>query len=356
MKRARLLIVDDELPMRMALAQIFKREYAITLADNGAEAVNAFRLCRPDLVLMDIYMSKLGGIAALQQIKRIDTRVPVIMVTVADKVRQAVQSMRLGATDYITKPFSIREIKRIVETALQRRAFTAPFICENPETRRIVARAREAIRSGKNLALLGQPGVGKTALLRKFHSDAGYSAASLVEVCLGPQDLPRLQNSPFEAWCAPLATEQGGTLVLSVKKTVLAQFLARVQLLGLQMIPAELRSLKRKICQHTKVSKNKILLALELQTNTLLEESFVPKSMGWDDEAGTALFTLKSLECRPEDVEALARHFWLKYVNAFGKDAVFPPENIFRKLVQYKFHGNANLIKTIVRDEVCRAV
>jgi two-component system, response regulator, stage 0 sporulation protein F len=121
MALGRILVVDDEAPVREVLTEYFATEgYAVEAAGSGAEALTAVRGGRADLVLLDVRMPGLDGIQVLRQIRELDERVPVIMVTANEDVGLARETLKLGAFDYVAKPFDFDYLDRAVAAGLAR--------------------------------------------------------------------------------------------------------------------------------------------------------------------------------------------------------------------------------------------
>ena len=121
MALGRILVVDDEAPVREVLTEYFATEgYAVEAAGSGAEALTAVRGGRVDLVLLDVRMPGLDGIQVLRQIRELDERVPVIMVTANEDVGLARETLKLGAFDYVAKPFDFDYLDRAVAAGLAR--------------------------------------------------------------------------------------------------------------------------------------------------------------------------------------------------------------------------------------------
>jgi two-component system response regulator (stage 0 sporulation protein F) len=123
----RILVVDDEAPVREVLAEYFATEgYAVEAAGSGVEALTVVRGGRADLVLLDVRMPGLDGVQILRQIRAFDERVPVIMVTANEDVGLAKETLRLGAFDYVAKPFDFDYLDRAVAAGLSRMGDTTP--------------------------------------------------------------------------------------------------------------------------------------------------------------------------------------------------------------------------------------
>ncbi len=130
----RILIVDDEPDLQHAIKLYLEEEgYMTFTADNGLEALDVVREKVPDLVVLDVLMPKLDGFETLAHIREMST-VPVIMLTVRGEEQDKVRGLRMGADDYVTKPFSQRELLSRIEAVL-RRAESPPHL---PKTKVMV--------------------------------------------------------------------------------------------------------------------------------------------------------------------------------------------------------------------------
>ena len=116
------LIVDDEPGVRASVKVILEDGYDLLEAPDGAAALEIVRTQHVDACLLDILLPGMEGIEVLDRIKRLDASIEVILVTAVRTLRTAVEAMRLGAYDYLTKPFSVEELRSVVERALERRA------------------------------------------------------------------------------------------------------------------------------------------------------------------------------------------------------------------------------------------
>ncbi|MBI4270887.1 MAG: response regulator [Candidatus Rokubacteria bacterium] len=117
----RILIVDDEEPVREVLGEYFATQgYAVDTAASGGEALTALQRERPDLVLLDIRMPGLDGVETLRRIRSLDGGLAVVMVTANEDVSLARETLRLGAFDYVAKPFDFSYLDRVVAAALLR--------------------------------------------------------------------------------------------------------------------------------------------------------------------------------------------------------------------------------------------
>jgi two-component system response regulator ChvI len=120
-ERASILVADDEPNLLANLAYAFEAEgYAVEARADGESAWEAFRAERPDLVVLDILMPRADGVEVLRRIRSLDAEVPVIFLTSKDEEFDKVLGLELGADDYLTKPFSLRELEARVRALLRR--------------------------------------------------------------------------------------------------------------------------------------------------------------------------------------------------------------------------------------------
>ena len=117
-----ILVVDDDEQMQFFLKETLERQhYAVTVKGTAEEALDVLRAGRPDLVLLDVRLPGMGGLQALDEIARIDARIPIIVMTAHGTRDTALDAIRRGAYDYFTKPFRTDEIEMVIRRALEKR-------------------------------------------------------------------------------------------------------------------------------------------------------------------------------------------------------------------------------------------
>jgi DNA-binding NtrC family response regulator len=181
-----ILIVDDERGSRESLRLVFSQGYEVSQAASAKEALAAMTHKPVDLVLLDVMMPEEDGVSFLKQLHSLHPDLPVIMVSASTSVRPAVEAMRIGACDYVTKPFDVAEIRRIVERALeshslQRRVAVLQtevsrefpvhnIIGESPAFSKTLEEAGKAAESDSTVLLYGESGTGKELIARRVHA------------------------------------------------------------------------------------------------------------------------------------------------------------------------------------------
>lgn len=144
--KKKILIVDDEKNIRIALKQCFKGEnYKVEMANDGEEAIEKLKNDRYDLILMDYQMPNKNGLEVLEDIRKNNIETRVIIMTAYGTVDIAVDSMKLGAVDFISKPFTIAKVKDVVRESLKKDAI---IIMGERDIGGSLNEARDAIRHG----------------------------------------------------------------------------------------------------------------------------------------------------------------------------------------------------------------
>jgi DNA-binding NtrC family response regulator len=128
--RPLVLVVDDDVDVREALVEILQLDYDVVSAGGGIEAVTMLRQRRVVAIVLDVLMPEMDGLTTLRRARQIDPTVPIVMVTAVDTARSARDALKLGAVDYITKPFTCNELRAAVRSASAER--TAPAAPAEP--------------------------------------------------------------------------------------------------------------------------------------------------------------------------------------------------------------------------------
>jgi DNA-binding NtrC family response regulator len=195
-----ILVVDDEHLIRWSLEQQLRREgYGVLLAESGAEALGKARAESPDLILLDVRLPDADGLEILERLRAADPESLVIMITAHGGVESAVRAMKLGAHDYVIKPFDMEELTLTVRKALETRALrreVARFQAEQREGSRLddIVGVSRAIRDLKALVrriaesdattvlLEGESGTGKDLMARVIHFESARVLAPFLAV------------------------------------------------------------------------------------------------------------------------------------------------------------------------------
>ena len=116
-----ILVVDDELGVRESFRMVLKDQYKVLLASSGNEAIQLFEKNSADVILLDILLPDTDGLSLLEKIKSSDPNTEIIMVTAVREIHSAVKAIKMGAYEYIIKPFVVEDVLNIIDRALEKR-------------------------------------------------------------------------------------------------------------------------------------------------------------------------------------------------------------------------------------------
>src|SRR5688500_1368758 len=202
MSDARVLVVDDEASMRELLGIMLRKSgYAVTPADGGEAALELLRTASFDLVITDLRMRKVDGLAVLRAAKEHSPHTVVLVVTAFASTETAVEAMKLGAYDYVTKPFKLDELKLTIANALERkrlqdenrelkrqlrteRGFDS-FVGKSRRMLEVFETIRKTADSGSTVMITGESGTGKELVARAVHQESSRRSAPFISVNCG---------------------------------------------------------------------------------------------------------------------------------------------------------------------------
>jgi DNA-binding NtrC family response regulator len=193
----KILIADDEPSNRNILTQeLTYRGYMVDTAKDGSEALTKVRASRPDLVILDFMMPDLSGLDVLKELRKRDDDTPVVMITAYGTVDRAVEAMKAGAYDFITRPFDPDHIEIVVRKAIERQTLKREVEVLSEESRnryhliaggsakmkRAVEIARKAAASSSTVLLLGESGTGKELFARFIHNQSERASRPFIAI------------------------------------------------------------------------------------------------------------------------------------------------------------------------------
>jgi DNA-binding NtrC family response regulator len=183
--KPRILVVDDDPDILVLLCHRLEQlGYGVHTAVHGREALAKLASAQPALILLDLRLPRLSGLDVLQQIKQATPEVTVVVMTAYASVEKAVEAMKAGAFDFLTKPLTPGHLELVIQKAFERQALeraqhllqadldgkTQPIIGDSPTLRQALDRARRAAQSPATVLLLGESGTGKEIFARAIHA------------------------------------------------------------------------------------------------------------------------------------------------------------------------------------------
>ncbi len=204
----RILVVDDDSSIRNMLTFVLNKSgYEPTGVEDGESALDKLRKETFDLIISDIKMPGISGIDLLKKIKAIDGEIPVIMITAYASTDDAVEAMKLGAEDYITKPFNIDELKILIERSIYKKNIERENIelksrlTEKERFENIIGRNHQMLKiydlidtiskTDSTVLISGESGTGKELIARAIHKKSGRSGKEFISINCGalPENL-----------------------------------------------------------------------------------------------------------------------------------------------------------------------
>lgn len=195
----KILVVDDEQSLREVLSIMLKRSgYAVTIAADGEEAIEHLNKEIFDLVITDLRMPKVDGMEVLKAVKSASPETVVLVITAFATADSAVEAMKQGAYDYLTKPFQVDEVQLIIRNALEKRRLTtenmllkremasqssfAQLVGQSDAMQKVFDVVRKVADSKSNVLICGESGTGKELVARAIHYNSARSPMPFVAV------------------------------------------------------------------------------------------------------------------------------------------------------------------------------
>jgi DNA-binding NtrC family response regulator len=368
----RILIVEDDDLMRELMTKILAGEhYHIFQASSGEEALKLLQEQTIDLVLTDLRLTGMNGLQLLTEVRSFDQEIVVIVMTAYASVETAVEAMRKGAYDYLTKPFINDEIRVMLRRALNQRhlsrenrhlkrelreRYRFENIVGNSEAMEKVYRLIEKMSGiSSNVLIVGETGTGKELVARAIHYNSERSDRPFVAVNCGALTESLLESELFGhlkgAFTGAIANQEGffrkadkGTLFLDeiseVSHGLQVKLLRAIQ--EREVIPVGGREPLR--FDVRLIAATNRLLEDEVKKGTFREDLFY--------RINVITIPLPPLRDRKEDVPLLVNHFLQKYAQRLGKPSVKILREAMQALVNYDWPGNVRELENMIERAV----
>ncbi|MCW5203144.1 sigma-54-dependent Fis family transcriptional regulator [Desulfobulbus sp. US4] len=361
----RILIVDDELSMRDFLKILFENEgYEVSVAANAATALDVAVRDPFDVVITDIRMPGMNGLELLAELKQHFPDLPVIMITAYASPDDAVQAMRQGAFDYITKPFHVDELKNVIRTAVQRKASAekneagesfAGIIGSSPEMLRIFDLIRRVAPTPASVLIYGESGTGKELVAKAIHEHSKVVGNPFVPITCSAIPESLLESELFGhvkgSFTGAVADKPG----LFQQADSGTAFLDEIGELTPIIQTKLLRVLQEREFMPVGSTKTKqVNVRIISATNRNLEDEIMEKRFREDLFYRLAVVPIRvpPLRERKGDVPLLVDYFLKKYSELFGKEIQTISSYGLEVLMDYNFPGNVRELENIIERGV----
>src|SRR5712664_1099310 len=374
MARPAVLVADDDPGVRESFRLILEDHYDVVDVPDGPTALDVVRASQVDLVLLDIRMTGMDGIEVLERIKALDEGIEVILVTAVKTVRTAVAAMKLGAFDYLTKPFEEDELLSLSRRALERRALEREvaflrselarrhdldeIIGQHPAMEKLHGLIAQVARTSTTVLISGESGTGKELVARAIHRQGARRegpfvavnpaaiAESLIESELFGHEKGALTGA-HQRKLGKFELAQGGTLFLDEIGTLRSEL--QVKLLRVLQ--------EREIERVGGTHPIKIDVRVIAATNANLKDSVAHGAFREDlyYRLNVVPIEVPSLAQRADDIPLPVEHFVHRYSRECNKTVDGLSPEALAALREYEWPGNVRELQNVVERAVVLA-
>lgn len=363
---SQILIVDDERSMRDFLKILLTKEgHQVATAPNGANGLEYLQNNSCDLVISDIRMPGMNGLELLEAIKENNPDMPVIMITAFASPNDAVQAMKYGAFDYISKPFNVDEIKSVVASALRKGSDESAagkvadsfpgIIGQSREMVKIFDMIRRVAPTPANVLIYGESGTGKELVAQAIHAHSKVADNPFVPITCSaiPEEL--MESELFGHVKGSFTGAINDKLGLFQVADTGTAFLDEIGELTPIIQTKLLRVLQEREIKPVGGNKiQRIQVRIIAATNRVLEDEIAAGRFREDLYYRLAVVPIRvpPLRERKNDVPLLARHFLEKYSRRLGKEVREISSYALQVLMNYNFPGNVRELENIIERGV----
>jgi len=372
-RNASVLVIDDEEIMREILGTLLEREgYAVRLASSGQEGLDLARSLPFDAVIVDVMMPGIDGLQVLDELKKHDEELPVLMVTAYASMESAISAMKKGAFDYITKPFKNDEVLVVLRNAVERRQLVAEnvalkqnlqaryhkfsgIIGKSSRMKQVFDLIIQAAPSRSTILITGESGTGKELVARAIHSNSVRSERAFVTVNSGnlPPDL--LESTLFGhvkgAFTGAVYPKKGlfdladkgsiffdeiGNIPIETQAKLLRVMQERefMRLGGMETIKVDVRI----------IAATNVDLKHEMEDGRFREDLYY--------RLHVISVQLPALRERRDDIPLLVQHFLEKYGEENSRKNIELAPEALDLLMEYDWPGNVRELENVIERAV----
>jgi two-component system response regulator PilR (NtrC family) len=368
-----ILVIDDEEIMREILEALLTREgYQVRLAASGEEGLELAKAGPFDAAIVDVMMPGMDGIATLEELKRLDDDLPVLMITAFASVETAIAAMKRGAFDYITKPFKNDEVLVVVRNAVERRHLVAEntalrqslqaqsqrfsgIIGRSPRMKQVFDLIIQAAPSRSTILVTGESGTGKELVARAIHRNSPRAERAFVTVNSGnlPPDL--LESTLFghvKGAFTGAVNPKKGLFDLADKGSIFFDEIGN--------IPPETQAKLLRVIQEREFMRLGGMETIKVDVRIIAATNCDLRQMVDEGRFREDLFYrlhvinifLPPLRQRKDDVPLLAQHFLDKYGEENNKPGLELTSDALDLMMEYGWPGNVRELENVIERAV----
>ena len=371
-EKAVILVVEDEAKMRRLLElQLGEEGFVVHSAADAETGLQLLLRDKPDLVVTDLRLPGMSGLEFLQAVKRVNAALPVVVMTAYGTVESAVEAMKVGASDYVTKPFSLaelvlvirkeldshqlREENRSLREALGRRYAYDNIVAQSDKMQAVLALVERVAPTNSTVLLGGESGVGKDLIARAIHEHSQRASGPFVKInsTAIPENLLESELFGYEkgAFSGASGTKQGkfeladkGTLFLDE----IGDVPAAIQVKLLRVLQD--REFERLGGTKTHKVDVRLVAATNRDLRAALEEGTFREDLYY--RLNVVAIDIPPLRDHKEDIPALANYFLERYARESAKPVTGITPEAMKRLMEYHWPGNVRELQNIIERSV----
>ncbi|MBU5313496.1 sigma-54 dependent transcriptional regulator [Tissierella carlieri] len=362
----KILIADDEPNMIWALKRALNKEgYEVMSVENGEEAIEIFKKQEPDLVILDLKMPKIDGMDALRMIKEISPKMPVIMITAHGSTKVAVEAMKVGALDYISKPFDIEELRMIIRKALEYKNLndevkylrgklkeeSSKIIYQSKIMDDLLKMVYKVAPTDATVLILAESGTGKELIANAIHEFSNREKGPLVKINCGalPENLLESELFGYEkgAFTGAISRKkgkfelaQGGTIFLDE----IGEISEAMQIKLLRVLQE--KELQRVGGEETIKGDFRVIAATHRNLREMVDNEEFREDLYY--RLNVIPIHIPALRERKEDIPLLVDYFIEKYSEQMGKSKMNINKSALERMMNYEWKGNIRELQNII--------
>jgi DNA-binding NtrC family response regulator len=364
---SKILVIEDEAAIRRVLVKILSEEndtYTVDEAEDGLSGIEKIKQDDFDLILCDIKMPKMDGVEVLEAVKKIKPEIPIVMISGHGDLDTAVNTMRLGAFDYISKPPDLNRLLNTVRNALDRKE----LVVENKILKRKVSKKYEMIGESDAISqikdiidkvaptdarvlITGPNGTGKELVAHWLHEKSERAKANLIEVNCAAIPSELIESELFghvKGAFTSANKDRAGKFEAANKGTI---FLDEIGDMSLSAQAKVLRALQENKIQRVGSDKDiKVDVRVVAATNKNLKKEIEEGNFREDLYHRLAVILIKvpALNDRRDDIPLLVKHFSEKIANEQGTAKKAFSDKAIKLLQEYDWTGNIRELRNVI--------
>lgn len=370
--KPKILIVDDEKDICKALELLLKREgYSTTSVYSGEDAIEKLKTENFDIVITDLKMAKVDGMAVLDKAKEINPDTPVIMMTAFASIESAVEAMKKGAYDYIVKPFHNEEIRLTIRKVLEQkkilienialkqqlsqRMACRDFVANSESMIKIIETLEKVIPTKSNIMILGESGTGKGLLAELIHCNSPRRDKPFISINCSAIPEGLLESELFgykKGAFTGAVTDKLGLITLAHEGTLFLDEIGDM--------PINLQAKLLKVLEtgevyplgdtKPKIVDIRIISATNVDIENRIKEGRFREDLYW--RLNVIEIKIPPLRERKEDIEVLTKHFIDKFSREHKKNVKGIDKQALSYLFNYSWPGNVRELGNVIERAV----